>query len=95
MGDEVLTLEEPQGVLELHQLDEEIVFGIEARRVHRALEVERQPLLDPVHARPLGEIEEERDIEHDLFIQLMKLKNTLRYAKGDELITHLGAEYYD
>jgi len=33
--------------------------------------------------------------EHDLFIQLMKLKNTLRWAKGDELITHLGAEYYD
>jgi hypothetical protein len=25
----------------------------------------------------------------------MKLKNTLRYTKGDELITHLGAEYYD
>jgi myo-inositol-1-phosphate synthase len=33
--------------------------------------------------------------EHDLFIQLMKLKNTLRYTKGDDLITHLGAEYYD
>jgi myo-inositol-1-phosphate synthase len=33
--------------------------------------------------------------EHDLFIQLMKLKNTLRYTKGDELITHLGAEFYD
>jgi myo-inositol-1-phosphate synthase len=33
--------------------------------------------------------------EHDLFIQLMKLKNTLRYIKGDEVITHLGAEYYD
>ncbi|HKE17542.1 MAG TPA: inositol-3-phosphate synthase [Kofleriaceae bacterium] len=33
--------------------------------------------------------------EHDLFIQLMKLKNTLRYTQGDELITHLGAEYYD
>jgi myo-inositol-1-phosphate synthase len=33
--------------------------------------------------------------EHDLFIQLIKLKNTLRYTKGDELITHLGAEYYD
>ncbi len=33
--------------------------------------------------------------EHDLFIQLMKLKNTLRHVKGDELITHLGAEYYD
>jgi myo-inositol-1-phosphate synthase len=33
--------------------------------------------------------------EHDLFIQLMKLKNTLRYLVGEELITHLGLEYYD
>jgi myo-inositol-1-phosphate synthase len=33
--------------------------------------------------------------EHDLFIQLMKLKNTLRYMKGEQLITHLGREYYD
>lgn len=33
--------------------------------------------------------------EHDLFIQLMKLKNTLRHMKGEELITHLGLEYYD
>jgi myo-inositol-1-phosphate synthase len=33
--------------------------------------------------------------EHDLFIQLMKLKNTLRHLKGETLITHLGTEYYD
>jgi myo-inositol-1-phosphate synthase len=33
--------------------------------------------------------------EHDIFIQLMKLKNTLRWMKGEELITHLGLEYYD
>lgn len=33
--------------------------------------------------------------EHDIFIQLMKLKNTLRFLKGEELITHLGLEYYD
>jgi myo-inositol-1-phosphate synthase len=33
--------------------------------------------------------------EHDLFIQLMKLKNTLRFLKGEDLITHLGREYYD
>ena len=33
--------------------------------------------------------------EHDLFIQLMKLKNTLRHLNGEELITHLGLEYYD
>ncbi len=33
--------------------------------------------------------------EHDIFIQLMKLKNTLRHIMGEELITHLGLEYYD
>jgi myo-inositol-1-phosphate synthase len=33
--------------------------------------------------------------EHDLFIQLMKLKNTLRHLMGADLITHLGNEYYD
>ena len=33
--------------------------------------------------------------EHDLFIQLIKLKNTLRYLKGEAPITHLGIEYYD
>jgi myo-inositol-1-phosphate synthase len=33
--------------------------------------------------------------EHDIFIQLMKLKNTLRHLKGEDLITHLGLEYYD
>ena len=33
--------------------------------------------------------------EHDVFIQVMKLKNTLRYLRGEELITHLGLEYYD
>ena len=42
----------------------------------------------PVHAPGLYP-------EHDLFIQLMKLKNTLRYMKGEELITHLGRDYYD
>jgi myo-inositol-1-phosphate synthase len=33
--------------------------------------------------------------EHDIFIQLTKLKNTLRHVMGDDLITHVGAEYYD
>jgi myo-inositol-1-phosphate synthase len=33
--------------------------------------------------------------EHDLFIQLMKLKNTMRWAMGEGSITHLGHEYYD
>ena len=42
----------------------------------------------PMHAQGLYP-------EHDLFIQLMKLKNTLRYLRGEDLITHLGREYYD
>jgi len=42
----------------------------------------------PMHAKGLYP-------EHDLFIQLMKLKNTLRYLQGEQLITHLGREYYD
>jgi myo-inositol-1-phosphate synthase len=32
--------------------------------------------------------------EHDLFIQLMKLKNTLRFMMGEEQITHFGLDYY-
>ena len=32
--------------------------------------------------------------EHDLFIQLMKLKNTLRYLMNESVIHHLGEEYY-
>lgn len=42
----------------------------------------------PIHSREVYP-------EHDLFIQLMKLKNTLRHLRGEELITHLGLEYYD
>lgn len=33
--------------------------------------------------------------EHDKFIQLMKLKNTLRWMAGEQMITHLGLAYYD
>jgi myo-inositol-1-phosphate synthase len=33
--------------------------------------------------------------EHDLFIQLTKLKNTLRWMMDEVQITHLGRDYYD
>lgn len=33
--------------------------------------------------------------EHNLFIQEMKLKNTLRYLMGETQITHLGMDYYE
>jgi myo-inositol-1-phosphate synthase len=32
--------------------------------------------------------------EHDIFIQHIKLKNTLRWLMGEEMVTHLGVEYY-
>ncbi|MFT4761989.1 MAG: myo-inositol-1-phosphate synthase [Paraglaciecola sp.] len=32
--------------------------------------------------------------QHDIFIQLQKLQNTLRHMQGEELITHLGLDYY-
>jgi len=35
------------------------------------------------------------EAEHDLFIQQTKLKNTLRWMMGEEVITHLGREYYE
>src|SRR5437588_4428267 len=54
-----------QGVLELHQLDEDVVFGIETGRGHRRLEVEREPLLHAAHAGALRQIEKEREVEHD------------------------------
>ena len=41
----------------------------------------------PVHAPELYP-------EHDLHIQLMKLKNTLRVLAGEKEITHLGLDYY-
>jgi myo-inositol-1-phosphate synthase len=33
--------------------------------------------------------------EHDIFIQQTKMKNTLRHIMGEDLITHLGNEYYE
>jgi myo-inositol-1-phosphate synthase len=33
--------------------------------------------------------------ENDLFVQLIKMKNMLRWMMGEDLITHLGHEYYD
>ncbi len=40
------------------------------------------------------QVAEGLDPEHDLFIQHLKLKNTLRWMMGEEQITHLGVEYY-
>src|ERR1043166_462991 len=65
MRDQLFALEIPQRVLQLHQLNEQIVFGIQTWRVNRRLEVKRQPLLDAAHVRAPGQIEEQRDVEHN------------------------------
>ena len=33
--------------------------------------------------------------EHDLFVQMTKLKNTLRWMMNEDVLTHVGNEYYD
>src|SRR5262245_41292838 len=61
--DQLLAPQVPQRVLQLHELDEQVVLGIEAGRGHGALEVEREPLLDAAHARAAGQVEEQRQVQ--------------------------------
>src|SRR5687768_12128807 len=63
--DEVFAAEVAERVLELHQLDEDVVLGVEAGRGHRRLEVEGEPLLRALHPAALREVEEEREVEDD------------------------------
>src|SRR5215211_1644691 len=65
VGDQILPPYGPQGVLELHQLYEEVVLRVELRQDHRALEVEREPLLDTPHPRSLGQVQKQRQVEHE------------------------------
>ena len=65
MRDQILTLDISQRILQLHQLNEEIMLRVEAGRVHRALEVEREPLLNAAETDALRDIEEKRQVEHD------------------------------
>src|SRR5262249_10276297 len=65
VGDELLPTKMPQRVLQLHELNEQVVLGVEAGRGHRALEEEREPLLDAVHSGTMRQIHEERQVEHD------------------------------
>src|SRR5437868_9389784 len=57
-----------QGVLELHELDEEVVLGIEAGSGHRRLEIKAEPFLDAAATQFWGalcEVEEEHQVEHE------------------------------
>src|SRR5579872_6050542 len=65
MGNELFAPEIPQGVLQFHELNEEIVLRVETRRVHRTLEIEGQPLLDTAHGGTAGKVEKQGHVEHD------------------------------
>ena len=65
MRDELFATHVSQRVLQLHQLDKQIVLGIQAGGMHRTLEVEGEPLLDAAHAGALRQVEKEHEIEHD------------------------------
>src|SRR5207248_5552902 len=65
VGDLLLAHQPPQGVFQLGLLDEEIVLGVQTRGGLRALEVERQPLLDPRQPRAVRQVEEQRQVQHD------------------------------
>src|SRR6185503_9587750 len=65
MRNQLLTLHVAQRVLELHQLNKQIVFRVYLGGMHRALEVEREPLLNARHPRALGKIEQQHRIEHN------------------------------
>src|ERR1700686_3108604 len=65
MGDQIFADHPAQGVLQLHQLDEQVVLWVEFRGGHRRLEVETQPLLDATHPGALREIEEQNQVENN------------------------------
>src|SRR5271163_3357478 len=65
VGDQVFAAHPAQRVFELHQLDEDVVLGIDVRRVHWRLEVERQPFLDSAHAGAMRQVHEQHEVEHE------------------------------
>src|SRR5262249_45938390 len=68
MGDQRLTFQVAQSVLQLHQLDKQVVLGIESRRSHGRLQIEAQPFLDAESLdvpAALGQVEEQNQVQHD------------------------------
>src|SRR5262249_59705946 len=65
MRDELLAPQIAERVLQLHELNEQVVLRIETRRVHRTLVIEREPFLNPLHPGALGQVQEQRRVQHD------------------------------
>src|SRR5712692_3317482 len=68
VGDELFAAQVAQRVLELHQLDEQVVFRVEGRCAHGAFEIEGEPFLDDLArhlAAALRQVHEQNQVEHD------------------------------
>ena len=68
MRDQFFSAQMAQRILQLHQLNEQIVFGIKPRQSHRRLEVEAQPLLDADAFQlgtACGQVHEENQVKND------------------------------
>jgi hypothetical protein len=63
MCDELFAAEMTERVLKLHQLDENIVLGVETGGRLRGFEIERQPFLDTFHSGPLSKIQKQREVK--------------------------------
>src|SRR5579862_1807038 len=63
VSDQILTAHPPKSILQLHELDKNVVLGIEAGRSHGSLEIERQPFLDAAHSAALRKVHEQNQIE--------------------------------
>jgi len=63
MCDEVFSAQVAERIFELHQLNKEVMFGIELWRTLRTLKVKGKPFLDPVHFGALGKVEKEHQVE--------------------------------
>src|SRR5829696_9085116 len=63
MRDHFLAHHEPKRVLKLCLLNENVMFGIQARRRLRRFEIKREPLLYSFHAGAMREIEKQREVE--------------------------------
>src|SRR5580704_197773 len=62
---QILSHHPAQRVFQLHRLNKQVVLGIQARRRHRRLKVEAQPLLDSVHTSALCKVQEENQVQND------------------------------
>ena len=63
MGDQVLAAHPAERVFELHELDEDVMLGIQPGRGHGSLEIERKPFLNAAHTRALRQVQEQNQVQ--------------------------------